>query len=152
MGDRTNLCCRMPDNPTTQFRWPLQRPGLLRPSSDTLLFTRNANLPLDKTIADCFFFRPRFALSSRPTAAQICGEGPEWGWDSTQPGRGAQSGTQGLTRGQSCALSIVRRDELDTQLLGLCRCFLLRSGEVYFCKLHVIVRLHDFMHRDESVE
>lgn len=42
----------------------------------------------------CFFFRPHLALSSGPVAAQICGEAPEWGWDSTQPGWGAHSGPQ----------------------------------------------------------
>ena len=30
-GDRADLCCRMPDDPTTHFRWTPQRSGPLRP-------------------------------------------------------------------------------------------------------------------------
>ena len=70
MGNRTNLYYRTPDNLTAYYsEWPPQRSGLLRPFSDIFLFARNANLPLDKSIADCFFFRPSETGQNGPQRA-----------------------------------------------------------------------------------
>ena len=54
--------------------------------------------------------------------------------------------------GQSCAPTIVCRNELHTQLLNFCFGLLLRDCEVCFCELPVVVCLRDFMHGDKGVE
>ena len=58
----------------------------------------------------------------------------------------------GPNTGWSCALSILCRDELNTQLFSFHFGLLLCGGEVCFCELPVVVRLCNFMHRDEGVE
>ncbi len=113
MGNRTNLYYRTPDNLTAYYsEWPPQRPGSLRPFSDVSLFTRNAILPLDKTIADCFFFRPRNLArkGAKPPKIPLLGLGLHPARSGrTQRHTGANTGRFGwsaiTTLGLCCGLS-----------------------------------------------
>ena len=47
------------------FRWPAARAWFNTLFSNTPLYTKNVILPLDKSIADCFLFRPRKSCEKR---------------------------------------------------------------------------------------